>query len=61
MIESTEISDSTPPVKDETNHPPLRPFLDYAARSRARPSLIIKSYGEKNEDFAWLFVWVGIK
>ena len=54
MIESTEISDSTPPVKDETN-PPLRPFLDYAARSRARPSLIIKSYGEKNEDFGRLY------
>ena len=56
MIQSTEISDSTPPIKEDIlNQPPLRPFLDYAARSRARPSLIIKSYGEKNESFGRLY------
>ena len=56
MIQSTEISDSKPPIKGDTPaQPPLRPFLDYAARSRARPSLIVKSYGEKNEGFGRLY------
>ena len=56
MIQSAEISDSIPPTKgDAPAQPVLRPFLDYAARSRARPSLIVKSYGEKNEGFGRLY------
>ena len=56
MIQSAEISDSIPPTKgDAPAQPVLRPFLDYAATSRARPSLIVKSYGEKKEGFGRLY------
>ena len=56
MIQSTDISDPVPPIQGDTPaQPTLRPFLDYAARSRARPSLIIKSYGEKKESFGRLY------
>lgn len=56
VMQSTEISDPAPTLNGDTaNQPPLRPFLDYAAKSRARPSLIVRSYGEKNESFGRLY------
>lgn len=55
MIQSTKTCDSTPEGATPSQPPPLRPFLDYAARSRARPSLIVKSYGKNNEAFGRLY------
>ena len=56
LIQSTKVSDLTPPTREDApNQPPLRPFLDYAARSRARPLYVIKSYGKNNEGFGRLY------
>jgi len=53
MMQSANVSDTTP--RDPPNQPPLRPFLDYAARSRVTPSRIVRCYGEKNEGFGHLY------
>ena len=46
VMQDTELSDPVPAKSSKPGPLPMRPFLDYTAKARARPLLTVTSYGD---------------